>query len=378
MWIVLVLLLVGGACGDVEPAEPDVPSTRPDEEAVAMTTHVDEPAVAAVRRWIREHPEGFSAVVRPAGGATHLDERADVPRQTASTFKTVVLVAYARAVADGVLDPEASTPVEDVGRWLVAGTDGGAHDVAMAALAADGRLTLDEVAAAMIEHSDNAATDHLLARLGRGAVEDAMADIGLPHLAAIATPTAGALLAASEGIDELAAAPVAERADRAWAAAGRFAADPASATRAIQTTVSGLPSWSQQQRLGAALPWWASADDLATLLERVVLQEQLGEQVSEIVLGHLSWTQRAGDLEESHAVAAAKDGATAGVLTAVAVVQPVDGPFADQPRVVVVSLSGLAMATWVDLFEREAVLRLALALGSEPAAVDAIEQDLRS
>ena len=90
-------------------------------------------------------------------------------RPLASTFKLAVLAAYAREVAAGRLDPGERIPAADVALWHLQGTDDGAHERALAAMSvADGdTLSLDQVVRAMVEFSDNAATDYLLDRLGR-------------------------------------------------------------------------------------------------------------------------------------------------------------------------------------------------------------------
>lgn len=335
--------------------------------------------------WIRDHPGRFSLAVRPGVDGGGIEVNAAETRPAASTFKVAVLVTYAHQVAAGQLDPDEQVPVGAVDRWVVEGTDGGAHSTAMTEFAQAGTITLDEVAAAMTEHSDNAATDYLLARLGSAAVADVMGTLGLDQLGPIAAPTAGALLAVTTGepattidqrLAELSEMDSAERARIAWTAAQDFETDPVGSTAAIHEALATLTTWDQQLALTDALPWWAPPRDLALLVERAVIEERLGHDVAVTVTRHLSWPMEDPTLADRFTLAGAKDGVTAGVLAVVGIVQPRHGDFAAAPRVVAVNLSGLDQDTWTQLLETEAHLQLALALAADPTTAAALAEEL--
>ncbi|MEU0796710.1 serine hydrolase [Amycolatopsis sp. NPDC005961] len=148
----------------------------------------------AFRAWLADHRENVS-VVADDGAGQRLSHLPDVPRVVASTIKVVPLLAYASAVADGVLDPAEPVPVGDWDAFHPFDGDGplgaGAHHRALTALGIPcdeygiahdpGRLVpLDAIATAMIAESDNAAPDYLRARLGDGAVRAAAAAGGWP------------------------------------------------------------------------------------------------------------------------------------------------------------------------------------------------------
>jgi hypothetical protein len=101
---------------------------------------------------------------------------ADRPRPLASTYKLMVLYGYARAVATGQAKADEPVAWADVEAYYLPGTDGGAHEAAVARR--PGRVVpLSAVAHAMVRFSDNAATDYLHARFG---ADDAPAALGLP------------------------------------------------------------------------------------------------------------------------------------------------------------------------------------------------------
>jgi beta-lactamase class A len=88
----------------------------------------------------------------------------------ASVFKIPVALAYARAVADGRLDPLEPARVVRRHRTGGIGTGGAADDVVM---------SLRDLARFMLTMSDNAATDLLYERLGQRAVQAVLDSLGL-------------------------------------------------------------------------------------------------------------------------------------------------------------------------------------------------------
>ncbi|WP_084475464.1 serine hydrolase [Nocardia vermiculata] len=135
-----------------------------------------EPGVSSADGWlgrIDAEPETISVYVDDGKGNV-VQRRADEPQPTASANKVVPLAAYARAVANGELDPQERVPVAEWERWYLPGTDGGAHDRARARLGGEA-VTLDQLVSAMIRESDNAVPDYLRERLGDLAMIDAAA-----------------------------------------------------------------------------------------------------------------------------------------------------------------------------------------------------------
>ena len=88
---------------------------------------------------------------------------------TASTYKTLMLIAYAQAVVDGDLDPDDVLNRDEWGRFAIR-FDGNAMTNVYQRLGQPATVTIDEIMSGMMRESDNAAPDWLLNALGTGAV----------------------------------------------------------------------------------------------------------------------------------------------------------------------------------------------------------------
>jgi beta-lactamase class A len=107
---------------------------------------------------------------REIGGGPEVALGADDPVVLASVFKIPVAVAYAREVVAGRLEETARTRVGRRYRIGGIGTAGCADDVEM---------SWRDLALFMLTMSDNAATDVVYHRVGQGAVDRVLADLGL-------------------------------------------------------------------------------------------------------------------------------------------------------------------------------------------------------
>jgi beta-lactamase class A len=104
------------------------------------------------------------------GSMAEVDLDADRPVSAASAIKIVFAVAFARAVASGRLDPRERVAVPAELRLGGSGTAGFA-DAPL--------VSLRDLALLMMTVSDNAATDVIYARVGRDALSEVLADLGL-------------------------------------------------------------------------------------------------------------------------------------------------------------------------------------------------------
>jgi hypothetical protein len=347
-----------GLAACAAPAAPAAPG------APAATTAPAAPGplvdASALIDWIAANPDRASVLVDDGRGTT-LSHLADRPRPIASAVKVVHLVAYAQAVADGRLDPAGPVPVADWERWYVPGADAGVHPAALEALGAtsESTVTWDDVAAAMIDLSDNAAADLLLATLGEDALVAAAAAGGwgafdVPHIA-------------GEDLYVLAPDPAADR--RASARAlGRAWADGEPAARELGAQyAAGLPGGGGGS--GRAAPptedpawaavvdlwdgaWAATAEDLAAV-HRAAATGAFDPPVTAVVQRHLERLV-ADRLPEGVLGLGQKGGSLPGVLSWAGGLRRADGGVG----VAVISLSRLPQQAFTELSQSGAPLLL--------------------
>ncbi len=121
---------------------------------------------ALVERWAGLAPQA-ALLVADESCTPIAGEAAGAQLAVGSVFKLWVLHALATAVLDGDADWDEALAVQDGLRSLPSGT--------MQDEPAGAEFTLRQHAELMISISDNTATDHLIDRLGRATVEDALA-----------------------------------------------------------------------------------------------------------------------------------------------------------------------------------------------------------
>ncbi|MGV9480650.1 serine hydrolase [Gordonia aichiensis] len=223
----------------------------------ASSAHCAAPRAAdtsSIQGWIgylASHPDDYALRVTPIDGApiSH-DSGAVFP--AASSVKLIHLAAYARAVADRHLDPEARVSVTEWQRWYLA-LDGGAHARALAYLkipAVDGipvdgtrTVTYEQLADVMIRFSDSAAPDLLRKMLGDNSLRSVMDRFGFPG---DAPSLLGAYLATID--------PTLQRPDDAFRAAQRYHDDPAYAAAIRARVATGDPDAARANALLQATP----------------------------------------------------------------------------------------------------------------------------
>jgi beta-lactamase class A len=331
--------------------------------------------------WMLDHPEQVSIVVSGGAPSGELQWNGAIVRPLASTFKTIVLAAYAREAASGRVDPDEVVPIEEISRWLIEGTDGGSHAAMLERYGTGAGVRLDDVAAAMIAYSANTAADVLLDRLGRNAIAETVDVLGLPSLATAAAPPAGAVgllglddlgSSAAARLDTLASMDAEAVDAAAWERSDAFAAAPGATAADTLEALAELASWDLQLRLSDTLPWRASPTDMHDLLVRVLVEERLGAEATEIVRAHLSWPLEDAALAARFSALTAKEGAAPGTLAVHGMGRPRAGGAAGVARTIVLSVHGLDYEAWTAQVESGSLQALALTLIDEPDAVTAL------
>ncbi|MGR9048116.1 serine hydrolase [Halobacillus faecis] len=88
----------------------------------------------------------------------------------ASTVKIIIAIAFAKQVSDNKIDEHARIPKEELLKFYMKGTDGGAHKQWVRANSDKDQYTLKEIAIGMIAYSSNANTEFLMNYLGLEAI----------------------------------------------------------------------------------------------------------------------------------------------------------------------------------------------------------------
>ncbi|WP_042478823.1 serine hydrolase [Bacillus ndiopicus] len=96
----------------------------------------------------------------------------------ASTVKIIVAIEYAQQAAQGKIDPNQQVSIQELEKFYIAKTDGGAHEAWLAQLQGDS-ASLQEIAKGMIGYSSNANTDYLINVLGLENINQTLSSLGL-------------------------------------------------------------------------------------------------------------------------------------------------------------------------------------------------------
>ncbi len=267
----------------------------------------------------------------------------DIPRPLASAIKILVLAGYAEAVGRGRWSPDERVLLTAVEAFYLPHTDGGAHERAVEIyrergwLDAAGRVALQRVAWAMITVSDNAATDYLLDRLGRGRAETLPARFNTSESEA-PLPISGIFLSwSAAGNDSLA--------DAAWGLAERLRDDPEFRTARQNDPVVNRITIREQARMSSTRLPKGTARDYTDLMARVLRGELTSSVVSATMRGFLEWPM---EKEPVRRAFGGKSGNLPGVLTEVIYAVPRD---ATSGGVATLLLDDLPLAIWVTLKE---------------------------
>ncbi len=324
--------------------------------------------------------------------ATLVLHNADVRMPLAAISRVPVLLAYAKAVGAGEVSPETSVAVQDWERHYLPGNDGGSHGKALKAFglkttqngfAADpnAKVTLDQLAAAMITHNDYAAADHLLKRLGEAAVNQAARDAGLTNHDAV-LPMSGLFLLASAAKDEAGAQALLAKGPEAFAQAVRDAA------ASFDKNVAGTPvqqTWTENYPTPAAgvQSLWSdramtqgTAGQYAAMLARVATGHWGTAAESELVKRHLGWPLALEGNADLFSAFGGKGGTLVSIMTEAMYVVPKHGDFKDQTRVVVLLQRRMPMLRWFALVRSFAHQQFMLKVAVDRSFADSAKQAL--
>lgn len=132
---------------------------------------------------LKENPETTSFYLAENGEPV-ITYQSTFIRPLASTVKILIAIEYAMQVEENKIQKEQRIPLDDLNRFYLKNTDGGAHEGWLDALKQDGgiqnnEVTLHNVTKGMITYSSNANTDYLINLLGVDAINKRKTELGL-------------------------------------------------------------------------------------------------------------------------------------------------------------------------------------------------------
>lgn len=231
--------------------------------------------------YLAAHPGSASLVVfdtaQPEAG---LYFQAEAARPVVGVSRLVVLAAFARAVAEGALDPAAPVASEALRAYDLRARPAAARDTLPRS------LTLADVTRRMMQRGDGAAADFLMRRLGRERLEALPTRLGLEGIQ-VPLPQSGTHL--SWHPTATLPAPAASYADSVYAFTERLEADTAFRHEAVARRRSGEASLSlnQQRKRAAATYPRGTAAAYAALLGRIASDTLFSDEATRLARGAL-------------------------------------------------------------------------------------------
>ena len=327
LWLLIVYLSAG--CGLLNPVAmiEDLPDV----------TMLNTPE--GVLQYILDHPDQVSlAALDPYEKENAIYHNAQVSRPLASTIKVLVAAEYARQIEQGLINPNELISTDSVLLYHIPLTDGGAHR--RAAKYFKGRsgvvnkISLDHVAQSMIWFSDNAATDYLIHRLGRSAIENGPRSWGL-LLSDAPAPLNGHFLTWTTIGKK-------STANNAYSLSKRFAHKRFYRRWKKWTTsvVAGLGLGYYGQRIKSRFLPSGTAEEYTELLSKIYADSLISHAASQRVFNLLSRQK-----DEVQPIEGGKGGSVAGVLTRTSFYVEVSGS-TSRARIVTLMFEGLPFPVW--------------------------------
>jgi hypothetical protein len=303
-----------------------------------------------VKNYLRTRPDDVAiACLDPRNPADGFYHNADEAYPLASTFKIVLLAAYAREVAAGRLDAGEAVPLGDLETWYLPETDGGAHPEFLNSLG-EGRETasLDEVVDGMIVYSSNAATDYIHARLENVDFDALYQRLGLEHTT---QPVSILGLYLAMNNHEQGAAKINGFTPETLLAArekyeGAFLSEPAwrqAELDFVANTNNFAPLNVQKWFLGIYGMGGSARDMAKVMLAAYGYSDALNPEAQAIMRRHLEWPLRVyPENAQDFKILATKSGAWPAILTSAWYAEPQNG----EPRVLVVLYANMRDDYW--------------------------------
>lgn len=150
-----------------------------------------------VVRHLEKYPD-TSSFIFAKNGEELVSYSAEARMPLASTVKIIIAIEYAKQLAAGALNEEELVALEELDKFYLKDTDGGAHPAWLEEMKEEKRIkeeqvSLHDVAKGMIRYSSNANTDYLIALLGLESINETLKCLDLKGHEAI-YPLVGSVL----------------------------------------------------------------------------------------------------------------------------------------------------------------------------------------
>jgi D-alanyl-D-alanine carboxypeptidase len=338
--------------------------------AFLITSYFRYTSEQAALSYIRNNTANVAiACLDPANPQTGVYHNGDEAYPLASTFKLVLLAAYADEVAAGRLDPQESLPISDLDQYYLPGTDGGAQPEFLKSIGAgQTTLTLAQIVDGAIRYGSNAATDALSARLKDVDFPRLYQRLGLENTSQPFSFLGLYLFIKNHETGMYAEEDLTEAEVRAEQTRLQdlFVNDPA--WRKAETSFISKPTNAApinvQKQVVSAYGMRGSARDLSRiLLAAYGYNATLPSKAQTVMRQHLEWPARVNpENTKDFKILASASGAWPGVLTSAWYAQALEG----NPQVLVVLYREMPddfWNTWITTFTHQQLETLALVNG---------------
>ncbi|MGV8814795.1 MAG: serine hydrolase [Gelidibacter sp.] len=139
------------------------------------------PSEDKVLNFIKDNPDK-TAILIVRNDTIFASQNLNKVMPIASTVKIILAIEYAEQSAESLINPDDLIPINDLEKFHVPNTDGGAHMEWLKAVKpkiSDGHISIREIAKGMIKYSSNANTEWLLNKLGTDKVNNRLDSLGL-------------------------------------------------------------------------------------------------------------------------------------------------------------------------------------------------------
>ncbi|MED3736802.1 serine hydrolase [Virgibacillus pantothenticus] len=138
-----------------------------------------------VLKFIAKNPQRSSLIIIK-NGKSLANVNANERKPLASTVKIMIAIEFSQQAANGSINPDEKVHLDDLARFYVSHTDGGAHEKWLIEMEKHGFLqdrsvSLMNIAKGMMSHSSNANTEYLMMRIGLENINKNVNKLELPQ-----------------------------------------------------------------------------------------------------------------------------------------------------------------------------------------------------